>query len=91
MSSLASWERDMENILKVFNGLKIWSETPAEETPVFTVTADGEQYTLDNRGEMVDRFGRGTGIKVDTANNRVYDEHDNFIGYFDSNGDYRKL
>lgn len=81
----------MENILKVFNGLKIWSETPAEETPVFTVTADGEQYTLDNRGEMVDRFGRGTGIKVDTANNRVYDEHDNFIGYFDSNGDYRKL
>lgn len=40
---------------------------------------------------MVDRFGRGTGIKVDTANNRVYDEHDNFIGYFDSNGDYRKL
>lgn len=70
--------------------LRQWANTP-DEKPTYTVTMDNEEYTLDSRGEMIDRFGRPNGLKVDTANMRVYDEHNNLIGYFDSLGYFQKF
>lgn len=69
--------------------MREWANTPSEE-PTYTVTVDNEEYTLNSRGEMIDKYGRPNGLKVDTVNNRVYDEHNDQIGYFDSFGQFHK-
>ena len=71
------------------NAVRQWSETRPEKES-YTVTIGNDTFTLNDLGEMVDRYGQSNGLRVDTTSKKVYDSRNNAVGFFDSFGEYHK-
>ncbi|MDE6274161.1 MAG: hypothetical protein K2L87_03830 [Clostridiales bacterium] len=71
------------------NAVQQWSETRQAATE-YTVKVGNKTYRLNEHGEMVDEYGQGNGLHVDTTSRKVYDSKNDAVGFFDSFGEFHK-
>ncbi len=72
------------------SAVKRWSENRGGCETEYSVTIDGKKYGLNEFGEIVDEYGQGNGLRVDTTSRKVYDTKNDAVGFFDSFGEFHK-